>query len=208
MKKYTTFNRGCVMRTSTRGMACGALQMVVKTIESKMVDTRYGAQNIVELWCYGTYAAPSGIGYAISPDAYKPGEVTYIHATAWAQVAGFVETMHLKSGDIITVYASDFHLDVYRGKTHLSCKVTKIEIDRRKGADGDDEVTYMPTTETEDESKVADPNNVAWLRKVCTEDGIEYDDALRKAGWSGGPVTTSQYKAVYRAWCDSPVSWM
>ena len=221
------------MQTVTRGIGCGALQAVISTYKNKTVQARSGIQDIIEIWATGTYAAPSGIDYVLGSGTIGAGGQVLIKVAIWQPVAGFVAKMHLRAGDTIRIYATDWHRENYRGRTQVVCTAQQIEVDKWAAREDSNDATAESifsslgqASENKDQPEVPlqqqslehppaiphdtlQPENSAnELREACRRAGYDYFDILRQAGCTDlANMTPTQMQKAWDIYGDLPITW-
>lgn len=217
------YNRGCLMPLD-HNTAAGALQMVVRATMCKKAATPSGVKDVIEIYGTGTYAGPSGIEYSLGRGVLSADGSVWIQATAWESKATFTGNMHLQAGDIITVYAKDWHVIVYDGKKRLCCTVYKVEVDKRKGGKA-----YVPTGDSAENAEPVSSSGKAVEADpaVCVSDnnedvsypsdaqkrelvslykfyGKDLKEAMRECGWQDGQLMDmGMYRQVEAKLYDS-----
>jgi len=136
-KNYMHYMRGAIERIGAKddpnARVHGSLQMRVKSAEKRTTQT--GKQTF-QIDGYGYFAGPSGIEYAFGGSKILgPNGAVTMRATAWDNMSGFVENMHIRPGDLIRVYGS-WKVHTWTGKDgqerhSLEASVSKVEIDLR-----------------------------------------------------------------------------
>lgn len=164
-RNKVNYNRGYLERVGAKDNPAskihGSIQFRVKSTKASNAN----GKDIFQIDGFGYYPKSSGIPYAFGDDMlYGEKGAISVRATAWERLAGFVQKMNIREGDVIRVYGF-FKKNTWTGQSgetrnSLDCTVSHVEIDFRNKNTAAEVVSATPTIAINDQANTA-PSGVS-----------------------------------------------
>lgn len=164
-----SFNRGHIWKHG-EGKAAGSLHLFVsndrenkKSVEktTRKVGPEQRDAEVLNIAAYGFFAGPSGIAHSLGDGILKENGAVNVDIAVWGVKVGFTERLNLKPGDLIEVYADDWHKEERNGYVSLRTNnAEKVELERRKKTDSAVPADDVPAAPAAPEVPEEDDQNV------------------------------------------------